>query len=49
MTKNPALEDMEVLIIFNYMTGQVAKLHKNDEALAKKLFEVTSTLKHGGN
>jgi|GEM_PF-3270171 len=39
---NPAFNDPEVQLIFSYMTGQIAKFHRSNEALAKRLFEVTS-------
>lgn len=28
MTKNPALDDPEVQLIFSYMTGQIARLYQ---------------------
>jgi hypothetical protein len=39
MTKNPALDDPEVQLIFSDMTGQVARLYQQRNMLMKKLIE----------
>jgi hypothetical protein len=39
MTKNPALDDPEVQLIFSYMTGQSARLYQHRNMLMKKIME----------
>lgn len=39
MTKNPALDDPEVQLIFSYMTGQSARLYQQRNMLMKKIME----------
>ena len=44
MTKNPALDDPEVQLIFSYMTGQIARLYQQQNMLMKKLMETKNWL-----
>jgi hypothetical protein len=39
MTKNPALDDPEVQLIFSYMTWQIARLYQQRNMLMKKIME----------